>query len=185
MGPQRTGKIVPYERAEVVQTLEEVTHFDWAGFIHDRVDVPQEALPLSVVARCGLRLQYAAKLSETDEENEAERKYVSAYGSLGLAFNEDGTVRGVVPGMPGDKAGIAPGMSVQGVNGRKFSRERLREAVADSVAKRQIEFLVLEGDMFRTVTVPYADGPKYLELVRNPDEPDILGAILKPVASGQ
>ena len=85
--------------------------------------------------------------------------------------------------MPGDKAGLAPGMIVQGVNGRKFSRERVQDAIADSVTKRQVEFLLLEGDSFRTVTVPYADGPKYLELVRDPDKPDLLMNILKPVTS--
>jgi hypothetical protein len=74
-------------------------------------------------------------------------------------------------------------MVVQGVNGRKFSSQRTKDAIADSVTKRHIEFLVLEGDSFRPFTVPYADGPKYLELVRDPSKPDILMAILKPAAS--
>ena len=51
--------------------------------------------------------------------------------------------------------------------------------------RRQIEFLVLEGDSFRAFTVPYADGPKYLELVRDTSKPDILMAILKPVAQAE
>jgi hypothetical protein len=74
-------------------------------------------------------------------------------------------------------------MRVLGVNSKKFSRERLDDALADSVTRRKIEFLLLEGEQFRTLTVEYADGLRYLELVRNQERPDVLGQILKPVAS--
>lgn len=180
MGPQRREKIVPFDRAEVVQTLSETAGFNWEQFLHDRVDAAQEQLPLTVMERCGYRLQYATKPSEVLERLEQDRRLVSVVDSIGLAFSEEGVVRTVVPGMAGDKAGLAAGMIVQGVNGRKFSRERLRDAIADSVTRRQIELLVLEGDGFRTITLPYADGPKYLELVRNPGQPDLLAQILKP-----
>jgi len=183
MGPQRKEKIVPYDRAEVIQTLKELADYDWESFLHERVDVPQTALPLTVVERCGYRLQYATKPSEILKEQEQNEKVVAAArDSLGLAFGEDGTAWDVVPGMAADKAGLAPGMKVAGVNGRKFSRERMQDAIADSVTKRQVEFLVLEGDTFRTFVVPYADGPKYLELTRDPNKPDVLMNILKPVA---
>ena len=183
MGPQRHEKIVPYDRAEVIQTLKELADYDWESFLHERVDVPQTALPLTVVERCGYRLQYATKPSEVLKEEEQNAKFVAAArDSLGLAFGEDGTARDVVPGMAADKAGLAPGMKVAGVNGRKFSRERMQDAIADSVTKRQVEFLVLQGDTFQTFVVPYADGPKYLELIRDPSKPDILMKILKSVA---
>ncbi len=185
MGPGRSEKIAPYERADVVKILQELANYDWGKFIHDRVDVPQEALPLDVVGRCGYRLQYAAKPSEFLENDERDRKVVSAVDSLGLTFAEDGKIVSVVPGMAGDKAGLAPGMMVQGVNGRKFSSQRAQDAIADSVTKRAIEFLVLEGDSFRSVTVPYADGPKYLELVRDAGKPDILMNILKSAVAAE
>ncbi|MBI4328051.1 MAG: M61 family metallopeptidase [Chloroflexi bacterium] len=182
MGPGRPEKIAPYEQADVVKTLQELAHYDWDKFIHDRVDVPQEALPLEVVGRCGYRLQYAAKPSQFLEDEERDRKVVYAVDSLGLTLAEDGKIVSVVPGMAGDKAGLAPGRMVQGVNGRKFSSQRVKDAIADSVSRRAIEFLVLEGDTFRTITVNYADGPKYLELVRDSSKPDLLMDILKPVA---
>ena len=108
--------------------------------------------------------------------------FVSARDSLGLTFGGDGKIRNVVPGMAGDKAGLAAGLQVIGVNGRKFGRQRLRDALADSVTLRQVELLLQDGDRFRTVTLDYADGPKYLELVRDPDKPDVLADILKPRA---
>ena len=40
----------------------------------------------------------------------------------------------------------------------------------------------MEGDRFRTIVLDYADGPKYLELVRDEAKPDLLAEILKPAA---
>jgi predicted metalloprotease with PDZ domain len=85
--------------------------------------------------------------------------------------------------MIGDKSGLGPGMKVIGVNGRVFSPQRLLDAVADSVTRRKIEFLLIEGDHFRTVVLDYADGPRYLELVRDSNKPDLLAEILKPIAN--
>jgi hypothetical protein len=45
-----------------------------------------------------------------------------------------------------------------------------------------VEFLLEDGDEFRTVVVPYAEGLRYLELARVDGKPDVLGDILKPRA---
>ena len=181
MGPQRKEKIVPYDRAEILQLLKELADYDWESFFRQRVDAPQTELTLTFIERCGYRLQYATQPSEFLNELERKSKFVSAaFDCLGLVFDEEGAVADLVPGMAADKAGMTPGMKVQAVNGRKFSRERLQDAIADSVTKRQVEFMVLDGDTYRTFTVPYADGPKYLEVVRDPNKPDILMSILKP-----
>ena len=71
--------------------------------------------------------------------------------------------------MPADKAGIAPGIRIVGVNGKKFSQNRLRDAIADSVTRRKVEFLVEEGEEFRTVVVPYAEGLRYEDVVAAAD----------------
>ena len=184
MGPQRKEQIVPYDRAEIIQILKELADYDWESFLRQRVDEPQTELPLTFVERCGYRLQYATQPSEFLKEVEQKGKFITAsFDSLGMGYDEEGTVADLVPGMAADKAGMTPGMKVQGVNGRKFSRERLQDAIADSVTKRQVEFLVLDGDTYRTFTVPYADGPKYLELIRDPSKPDILMSILKPTVA--
>jgi hypothetical protein len=54
--------------------------------------------------------------------------------------------------------------------------------LADSVALRKIELLLLEGDRFRTIVLDYADGPRYLKLVCDEARPDVLADILKPIA---
>ncbi len=83
--------------------------------------------------------------------------------------------------MIGDKAGLGPGMKVIGVNGKVFNAQRLQDALAESVTRKKIEFLLIEGEHFRTVVLDYADGPRYLELVRDNTKPDRLAEILKPL----
>jgi predicted metalloprotease with PDZ domain len=172
--------LAPYERDDVVRLLDELAKHDWSKFIRERVDLPQEELSVEVVGRLGYRLQYDTKPPERLEERERERKYVSALDSLGINVSNEGKITAVVPGLPADKAGLAPGMIVQGVNDRKFAPQRLKDAIADSVMKRKVEFLVLQGDTFRNVVVPYSDGLKYLKLVRDPEKPDRLAQITKP-----
>ena len=85
-----------------------------------------------------------------------------------------------MPGMPADEAGLAPGMKVVGVNGKKFTLDRFRDAVKDSTTRRNVELLTLDGDLFKTFTLPYAEGARYLHLVRHEESPDRLAEILKP-----
>ena len=65
--------------------------------------------------------------------------------SLGFAVSEDWTIPDVVPESPAARAGIGPGMRLVAVNGRRWSREILREAVKAS-ASRPIDLLVENGE---------------------------------------
>ena len=79
-----------------------------------------------------------------------------------------------------DVAKLGPGTTIIGVNGRKFSKDRMKDAIKDSVTRGNIELLVLNGDAYRTVTLDYQDGAKYVELVRDNAKPDYLAAICTP-----
>ncbi len=180
LGANRTDvSVVPYELPEIVSDLRELADFDWESFLALRVSKPQDALPLEVVGRCGYRLKYATE-PPAGSPISRRRGGVTARDSLGLSFSPEGRIDDVVPGMAGDRAGLAPGMTVIGINDKKFSPQRLHDALADSVARRKIELLLLEGEAFRTVVLDYADGPRYLALVRDESKPDLLAAILKP-----
>lgn len=173
---------LPFETEDIIQILEGLADYDWRGLINKRIRETQERLPLEFVDRLGYRLQYANERSKALEKLEKDDEFASAMDSIGMTVNEEGKVASsVVPGMPVDESGIAPGMKIIGVNGRKFSLDRFREAIADSVVNEQIEFLVLDGESFSTYEVKYADGPKYLELVRDPSKPDLLSQIFKPL----
>lgn len=173
--------VAGYEIDEVLGILRELVDYDWAKFFRERIEQPRPELGLGFLETLGYRLQYSPKPSEYAKERDAERKATSASASLGVSVGDDGKIGSVIPGMPADEAKLASGMIIAGVNGRKFSGQRLRDAIADSVSSRSVELLVLDGDLFRTVKVSYAGGPKYLELVRRPDRPDVLASIAKPV----
>jgi predicted metalloprotease with PDZ domain len=175
------ARVVPYDLPEIVSILRDLVDIDWGAFFKRRTSQPLDSLPLDVVGQCGYRLAYAGAPSGYLAFQ--ERGAVSALDSLGLSFDPTGRVATVVPGMIGDRTGLAPGMIVIGVNRKTFSRERLLDALADSVADRKIEFLVREGEDLRTIALDYADGPRYLEMVRDPSKPDLLAEILKPIAT--
>ncbi len=178
--------VVGYELKEITGLLRGLAEEDWDKFFADRIRKPREELGLDFLPKTlGYRLQYTSKPSEYLTEREKERKMVTASASLGLSVGEDGKLGTIVPDSPADKAALAPGMIVTGVNGRKFSSQRLKDAISDSVTERKVDLLVLDGDTFRTISVPYQDGPKYLELTRTADHANTLAVILKAVTKDE
>ncbi len=174
--------VIPYELSEVITDLKELADVDWSTFFNDRTTKTKDALNLDFLPQTlGYRLQYEAQPSEMLKQRESERKQVTAYDSLGLSAGEDGKIGSIIPGLPADKAALAGGMVITGVNNRKFSPQRLKDGIADSVTARKVDLLILDGDTFRNVALDYSGGPRYLNLVRNSEHTDTLGAILKPV----
>jgi predicted metalloprotease with PDZ domain len=171
--------VAGYDFADVVRELNATAAYDWEVFLRQRVEAPQQSLPLDVVGRLGYRLQYSGKPAGAELKGAVLPPDNPGADSLGVVL-EAGVVRAVDPGLPADKAGLAPGMKVIGVNGKKFSPNRLRDAIADSVIRKKVELLIEDGEDFRTVVVPYADGLRYLELERVSTRPDVLGEILTP-----
>ena len=174
--------IYSYTDADIVAALDSVLEYDWDGFLARHITQTQETLPLDIVEKLGYRLQYSTERSDNLKKREKDYKRAYATDSIGISVSSSGAISGsMVKGMPADQAGLAPGMKIIGVNGRTFSLDRFRDGIADSVVKQQIEFLIEEGDVLRTITVDYADGTKYLELVRDEERPDIFAEIMTPV----
>lgn len=170
--------VAGFEFADVVKDLKATADFDWEAFLRRRVELPMEELPLDVLEQLGYRLKYSDQPPVGGVRGPVPRDN-PAGDSLGITIAE-GSVLSVDPGFPADKAGLAPGMNVIGVNGRKFSLNRLRDAIADSVTKKKVELLVEDGEDFRTISIPYSDGLRYLDLERLSGKPDVLVEILKP-----
>ncbi len=175
LGYEEKGKtITGFEESDIVEILNKLQPYDWAELIDSAVRGLHTELPLDFIGRCGYRVQYSNEATDFDKD--------CILTSLGLGVSGDGRIYRIVPGGAADQSGLYETAKIIGVNDRKFSKKRLEDAIADSVAMRSIKLLMLKGDLFETVTVNYADGPKYLDLVRN-DEPDLLKKIWKPLAS--
>lgn len=178
--------VMGYELNEITGLLRELAEQDWDKFFADRVSKPRDTLALDFLTRTlGYRLQYNAKPSEYLTERDKDRKQVSVTASLGLSAGDDGKISSIIPGSPADRAGLAGGMTIAGVNERKFSGQRLKDGVADSVTRGKVELLVLDGEIFRAIPLNYSEGPKYLELTRATDHPDSLATIFKPVTKDE
>ncbi len=174
------SEMLGYDESEILAVLNEVVPYDWSDLITHWIKSTQESLPLDVVGRLGYRLEYTSEPGDYERDREKEGNYASAYHSLGMSISDSGAVHGtLVPGMAADSAGLAPGMKVIGVNGKKFTLDRFRDGVKDTTTRNNIELLTLDGDVFKTFVIDYADGARYLHLVRDDAHPDRLEIILK------
>ena len=80
------------------------------------------------------------------------------------------------------KDGMSPGINIIAVNGRKFSREIIHEALKsakDNAAP--IEFIIANGDFYSVIKVEYYEGEKYPYLERDNSMPDLLTSIISPL----
>ena len=83
---------------------------------------------------------------------------------------------------PSAKAGLAPGMKVIAVNGRRFSADGLKTAVANTKTGGKLELLVESGDFFKPHLLNYKDGAKYPRLEKTDGTADLLAEIVKTKA---
>ncbi len=182
-GRPTTATVDRYELADIVKDLHDLADFDWESFLLKRVAQPLDELPLEVISRCGYKVQFSAK--EPGEQMSRKSQGaggVSALDSIGMSFSPDGTVTEITAGGIGDRAGFAHGMKIIGLSNKTFSRQRLLDALAQSVTNHKIEFLLVDGEDVRTLVLDYSGGLRFLHIVRDETRPDLLAEILKPVA---
>jgi predicted metalloprotease with PDZ domain len=86
----------------------------------------------------------------------------------------------VVPGSAAAQAGIAPGMKLLAVNGRRWTPDDLRAAIRQvKNGGTPIELLIENEDFFQTYRMDYHGGERYPHLERISGKPDLLGEIAK------
>ncbi|MGA8043467.1 MAG: M61 family peptidase [Terracidiphilus sp.] len=179
-GPQ----IVPYTFDELVQDLNQVVPYDWATFLHDRIDHINPRADLAGVEQGGYRLVYK------DEPNAAERTMAAAGGrrgggvdcwfSIGLRIGQDGTISDVRWNGPADKAQLAPEEKILAVNGQIFSGDRLREAIrAAKGTSDPIRFIVQSDSYVSTAEINYHEGERFPVLERVDGASDYLDDITR------
>jgi predicted metalloprotease with PDZ domain len=147
------------------------------------VEVVAESPPLGGITGGGWELRYAEKATELFATMEALSKGVSLLDSAGFSAGGDGLVGDVVPDSPAAKAGLAPGMKLLAVNGRRLTPEGLKGAVAATKSGGKLELLAESGDFFKTHALDYKGGARYPRLDRKGGAPDLLAEVVKPAAA--
>jgi predicted metalloprotease with PDZ domain len=181
-GPPSGPPVVKtYNFDDVVNALNQVVPYDWKSFWTERLENHGPAAPLGGIEGSGWKLVYDEHRSPYEEARDESRHTVNATFSVGLLLQDDGAIVDTIEGMPAALAGIGPGMKLIAVNGKRFTRDTLSDALHEGKDNSQpLELLVENTDYFKTYSVNYHDGEKYPHLVRDEAKPDMLSDILKP-----
>jgi predicted metalloprotease with PDZ domain len=180
--PSGPPQVKTYTFDDIVNTLNQVAPYDWRGFWTERLTNHGPGAPLGGIEASGWKLVYDDTRSPLVQAEEGYRDSVNAAYSIGLWLKkEDGLVTDTVEGMPAARAGIGPGMKLVAVNGRKFSKEVLGDALrAGKNSSAPLELLVENTEYYKTYKLDYHDGEKFPHLVRDETKPDLLSDIIKP-----
>jgi predicted metalloprotease with PDZ domain len=176
-GPNNGGEVKPYTFEELVSTLNQVAPYDWAGFFEKYVNSVSPDMPDAGLRNGGWHVEFNDKPIKFPGRRGAQDDLYS----IGLHLGDDGTVQDSLVGGPAFRAGVSPGMKVEGVNGRLYKREFLEDAIkASKDTQEPISLLVFHFDYYRTCTVDYHGGLRYPHLVRDDSKPDLLDELAKP-----
>jgi predicted metalloprotease with PDZ domain len=170
-----------YTFDDVVAALNRVQPYDWATFLHQRVDTVNVDAPIAGVTRGGYRLAFTDKQSDLNKSSDERRKLTSLTYSVGLSVDKDGEIKDVLWNGPAFRAGLAPGSRIIAVDELAFDLDQFKATIkASQKATVPLILIVRQGDRFRTVRLDYHGGLRYPHLERDPNRPDLLEAIFAP-----
>ncbi|RDS79517.1 M61 family peptidase [Dyella monticola] len=173
-----------YTFDDVVAALNSVAPYDWASFLHAHVNVLNPPLE-DGIAGTGWKLVYTDKESDYEKQYnsrpESSRHLYNFAWSIGLTMGGKGQINDVRWDGPAFKAGVSTGATLVAVNGKNYSDDVLKNAIADAKnSAAPIQLLLKYQGGYRTVAVDYHDGLKYPHLVRVAGTPDYLSEIIAP-----
>lgn len=180
--------IVTYTFDELVQDLNQVVAYDWAKFLHDRVERINSRADVAGLEQGGYKLVYRDKPTKSERMIQAAEGRrgggINCWYSIGLRLNADGSISDVLWNSPADKAGLAPGEKIMAVNDKVYSPDNLREAIRGAKDPSKEIRLIVQADSFvSTVQVNYHDGERYPALERVEGTPAYLDDIIKPLTT--
>ncbi len=171
-------KVNPYTFDDVAKTLNGIAPYDWAKYLHDRIDGHKG--DLEGIERGGWKLVYTDKPSDAVKVAEGRRHYTDVTYSVGFGVSSKGDISDVLWDGPAFKAGLSPGMHIVAVNGKEFDGDALKNAITDAKGtSAPIELLVKNFDQYKTIRIDYHDGLKYPHLERDKGKPDWLSELYK------
>ncbi len=180
LGGNTAPKVVPYTFDDIVSNLNAVQPYDWASFLHERLDRKISHAPMGGIEQGGYQLVFTDTPNSMMQASETLHG-INAWYSLGIFVNHEGVLRDVLMDSAAYKAGLGPGMKIVAVDSRAFTDDRLHEAIRDSKENKSPMQLIVENTgYFRVVNIDYHGGERYPALLRVSSTPDLLDEILTP-----
>jgi predicted metalloprotease with PDZ domain len=179
--------IVPYKFDELVEDLNAVAPYDWATFLHDRVDKINPRADVAGIERGGYKLVYKDKPSASERTLatlSGPRSGLDCWFSIGLKINDDGKIGDVRWNGPADKARLAPGEKIIAVDGQIFSADALKAAIRAAKGGTEPIHLIVQANSFVSMAeIDYHDGERYPALERVEGAPAYLDDLTKPLTT--
>jgi predicted metalloprotease with PDZ domain len=173
---------VTYTFDDVVKALNAVQPYDWADFLHQRLDSVGKPAPLDGLRRGGYRLTYTDTPSDYEKTAEEHRRHLDLLYSVGIEIDDmdkKGTILQVYWDSPAFKTKLTKGAQILAVNGFAYSADVLKDAIRSAHGTSSpIELMVKNGDLFKVVNIDYHDGLRYPHLERDASTPARLDDIL-------
>jgi predicted metalloprotease with PDZ domain len=182
-GENTRAKVVPYNFEDVVAAMNQVTPYGWREFFTERVSTHGPGAPLGGLENSGWKLVFTETMNDHQRSEELTNQEVDVQYSLGFYVHLPGGEQSdrlleVIHGSAADLAGLAPGMQLIAVNGRKWTPEVLLDAIRRAkTGKEPIELLVASGDYFQTYRIDYHGGERYPHLEAIAGKSDMLSDI--------
>lgn len=179
-GQDTPPAVKPYTLDDVVNTLNDVTPYDWRGFLNERLYQVAVHAPLAGITNGGWKLIYNDKPNTQIRVADHASKSVDLSYSIGAILKDDGSVLDVNPNLDAAKAGLAPGMKIVSVNGRTWSMDALHDAIgAAKTTTSPIELGVENGSFIEVYKLNYHGGERYPHLERDTTKPDVIADVIR------
>ena len=180
--------IVTYTFDELVQDLNQVVPYDWAKFLHVRVDKINPHADVAGIEQGGYKLVFKDKPTKSERMIQAAEgrrgSGIDCWYSIGLRLGADGTIADVLWNGPADKAGLFPGEKMMAVNDKIYSPDALRAAIREAKDPSKSIRVIVQADSFvSTAPIDYHDGERYPALERVDGTPAYLDDIIKPLTT--
>jgi predicted metalloprotease with PDZ domain len=166
-GGDTPPQVRPYSMDELMAALNTVMPYDWHGFFAARLHALGPQAPLNGITAGGYRLVYG----DTPSRGGNGLLY-----SIGMEVGQGGVVADVLEDGPAWRAGVAPGMKIELVNGQPYTIAALRQAIR--AAQHEVAAIAL-GTTSGVMQLDYHEGERFPLLERIPGTPDLLGDIVR------
>jgi predicted metalloprotease with PDZ domain len=181
-GPGGAPALKTYTFEDVVAGLNAVQPFDWAAFLHTRLERTGPHAPLGGIEGSGWKLVYNSTKPDIFRDFEEEKKHFDYSYSIGMIVRDDGGIQDVSYGGPAQKAGITPDDKLMAVNNRQYTPLVLHDAIQKTASSTEpIELLVRNGEYYSVHRIEYRGGERYPHLERDASKPDVLSKIIEPL----